>query len=562
MVADHSHGAQTKQSQTKDIRARLLVNIGVPAILAAICITVYLCGIHPGTDIGDSAEFAYGSVFGAICHPPGYPIAITIGKLFSLLPIGPNIGWRISFMMVVFGTLGCLAMYGAIRRITSSVLAGIVAATTLAFSSVYWRHCLLPEAYVFYGAFLCMAVYASVRFVKSDRAIWLYAAALLLGISVWDRPSELAIVPAFLGLYWAFRKAAGIGPRRVVIFVGLFLLPFAITVSLMVWRSDPQRLGSRNDALRNEIISDITTEVTYDYSQDIPIWRKYANASRYALGLHWAGVNKRKFAWAKTGVTLKRYGWMLSGLGLAEMTYYPEVYDGESKWLEVRGGTAIGILGLALVVVGTVIWRKRSGWLILAWGMFLGNFGFLLWYYIVDNVSFTVPSLIGLSILVGLGAAGRDDKHRGFARPMIFRAACLIVPLFLLVTNHQFVTQNTEEFHSQWKETLEVAHLPWPKDCAIISDFGSTMALRYLLYVEMDRPDVYVMDVKRNNWQAVADYFHKRGRKVFAGIPVGNRSPARGLRLRSQSHPDLPSTVFMRIPSPAERANNRRPGGD
>ena len=52
-------------------------------------------------------------------------------------------------MMTVFGIAGCLALYGAVRRITGFIVPGLVAATTLGFSSIYWTHSLAAEAYVF-----------------------------------------------------------------------------------------------------------------------------------------------------------------------------------------------------------------------------------------------------------------------------------------------------------------------------------------------------------------------------------------------------------------------------
>src|SRR4030042_6721927 len=100
---------------------------------------VYLSTLLPGVSSGDSAELQYASAFLAVCHSPGYQIEVTFGKLFSLLPIGPSIAWRVNFMMAVFGTIGCLGLYGAVRRICGFVIPAIVAAQTLAFRSIYWK---------------------------------------------------------------------------------------------------------------------------------------------------------------------------------------------------------------------------------------------------------------------------------------------------------------------------------------------------------------------------------------------------------------------------------------
>lgn len=138
--------SQTQTSEPSDIiispKRSLLINRLVIAGLICLFGVVYLTTLLPGVSSGDSAELQYASVVIGSCHPPGYQIEVSIGKLFSLLPLGPGIAWRINFMMVVFGTAGCLAFYGAIRRICGFVIPAVIAASTLGFSSVFWTHCL------------------------------------------------------------------------------------------------------------------------------------------------------------------------------------------------------------------------------------------------------------------------------------------------------------------------------------------------------------------------------------------------------------------------------------
>jgi len=196
------------------IRGARWYNRIVIAVLIVLFGAVYLSTLLPGVSRGDSAEMQYASAFLAVCHTPGYQIEVSFGKLFSLLPIGPSIAWRVNFMMAVFGTIGCLSLYGAVRRITSFTIPAVVAATTLGFSSIYWTHCLHAEVYVFYSSFLLLGVYTIVRFVQSrNQIIWLYLTALFVGICVADRASELFVVPAFFLLWLLIRKRIRLGPN-------------------------------------------------------------------------------------------------------------------------------------------------------------------------------------------------------------------------------------------------------------------------------------------------------------------------------------------------------------
>ena len=203
----------------------------VPAALAAGLMAVYLLGLHPGVAEGDSAELQWACSVLGVCHSPGYEIETLVGEAFiALVPLRTP-AWRVNLLMAVCGVIGCLALYGAVRRITGRMAAGVVAATTLGFTSVYWSHCLVAECYVFYGMFLLLGVYAAARFVESDAVRWCALTALFLGLSIADRPSEIFVLPAFLGMWICFRKQARLRPGRLAAAVGLMVLPFVFSLA-------------------------------------------------------------------------------------------------------------------------------------------------------------------------------------------------------------------------------------------------------------------------------------------------------------------------------------------
>ena len=125
------------------------------ALLVVVVGGVYLSTLYPDVRHGDSAELQVMSALLGVAHPPGYALEMTIGRLFSALPIGPNVAWRVNLMQAICGVAGTLALYGTLRRLTGQLLPGLVAALTLAFSTVYWMHSViagdileaLPEAF-------------------------------------------------------------------------------------------------------------------------------------------------------------------------------------------------------------------------------------------------------------------------------------------------------------------------------------------------------------------------------------------------------------------------------
>ena len=209
--------------------------------LALFLFTIYTATMLQGVDAGDSAELQFMSPLLGVCHPPGYAIEVCFGKLFSMLPFGPSAAWRINFMMVISGTAGCLALYGTIRRITGSIIAGVVGALTLGLSSIYWSFSVAAEVYVFYAMFLLWGLYCIVRFIDSKRSVWLYAAAAVLGICTADRISEILIMPGFLLLWASVRKEVKLSILQLLAAAIVFILPFLFTVSFHLIQNHPKK---------------------------------------------------------------------------------------------------------------------------------------------------------------------------------------------------------------------------------------------------------------------------------------------------------------------------------
>jgi hypothetical protein len=452
---------------------------------------VYLTTLYPGVASGDSAELQYMCPLLGVCHPPGYAIEVVVGKLFSLLPIGPNIAWRINFMQSICGIVGGLALYGAIRRLTGQILPALVGATTLAFSTIYWSHSVAAEVYVFYGMFLLLGIYTAVRFLASDKARWLYLTALFLGICIGSRPSELFVLPALAGLWLGMRGRARLSPLRIGLSVLVAVLPFVFTVCFYVAREDPRLLHARDDALRDRILGLGTP------FPERPLAERLREAFVYSTGL---GASQRekftRFSLDQLAWDAKKYGWLLSGGGAFHDRFPrrdPRVdFDGYLLWREQGQGTSVGALGLLLALAGLWAWRWQRGGLLLGLGLFLGNLVFYFCMHPVDNLQFTIPGLAGLAVLVGLGAArrpaGRDRRWS-----LVYPLACFVVPVFLLVTNYRYVDPMTPETREHLELGQLVKETPLPNNPVIIGTYSRVHTLRCLYWIDAGRTDVRVL---------------------------------------------------------------------
>jgi len=461
----------------------------------------------PGVSSGDSAELQYCSKLLGICHPPGYQIEVSFGKLFCYLPIGAGVAWRINFMMVVFGILGTLSLYGVIRRITGFIMPGVIASATLGFSSIYWTHCLHAEAYVFYSSFLLMGLYTFVRFVQDDKAYWLYLTALLVGICVADRASELSVLPGFLiAMIFAWKKFK-LGIIRPLLAIVIFVLPFVYTVSFYFMRTSQEYLHLRDTKIRHKVLSkEGFTE--FKPRKNIRYWQVKA-AAKQRLGLNYS--KQAKFASDRVSYDVDKYKWLLSGAG-AFGDRYPK---NDRRYAAQGSGTSIGLLAFGLGVLAIAVWRRDYGWVLLGVCFFAGNLLFILWHSRWDNLTFTIPGLTGLALIAGLGAAG-PSKWGNQKRRYIFQACCLIVPLFLLVTNYRYMDMSTPETRKTLEYNNTLAAYNWPDNSVFVDGYWPGMTLRYLFYVEADRPDIHVMyEDDRPDWNKLIEHFNGRGHPVF-----------------------------------------------
>jgi 4-amino-4-deoxy-L-arabinose transferase-like glycosyltransferase len=502
--------------------------------LAVVVFTVYLLTLYPGVDRGDSAELQYACPLLGVCHPPGYQIEVTIGYLFSKLPLGGQMAWRINLMMAVCGTIGALALYGTVRRITGQVSAGLVGAGALAFSSMYWAHSTVAEVYVFYGMFLLLALYALQRFIETNKAPWLYLGAACLGVAVADRSSELFILPAFLLLWWAYRTKVRLTWPKVALAAVVFVLPFIFTVSSYLVHQDPSRLACRDDAIRDQVLRG---EAAFPKTPTA----KLISAVRYCLGLKWIENATQPHNDLKADTT--RYALQLSGLNLLKKQNDAMT---PALRLEEGAGVGIGLPGLILVLAATWTWRRHRGWVLLGWGIFAGNLAFYLWHHTWDGLTFTVPGLVALSLLAGLGAgtAGLWNKTMWLRTAIPF-----LIPVFLLLANYPLLDRTTPKDLTRMAEFQKIAAAPLPHNAVVITTYWPAMTLRYLYHLQLGRTDIEVMSTTAQEMPKLLAYFwHQTHQEVFclAGY-FSNSSASLQQLLLHQTPPPILQAGLVRL---------------
>jgi tetratricopeptide (TPR) repeat protein len=178
-----------------------------PAALFLTVFFIYLRTLNPVFHANDSPETAACAYTLGIQHPPGYPLAALLGKIFTFIPAG-NTGFRVNMQAGFFGALAAmmlfLLMLDMLKGKSADAAAYIISASTalcFAASPTIWPESLSSKGGIYsLNAFLMLfTVYSLFTWERTKRIKWLYTAAFAYGMSLsnhWE--SMAAATPALL----------------------------------------------------------------------------------------------------------------------------------------------------------------------------------------------------------------------------------------------------------------------------------------------------------------------------------------------------------------------------
>src|SRR5436853_2486824 len=89
-------------------------------ITASVVFLLYLVSLSPSTAMWDTSEYIAAAYTLGLPHPPGNPLFVLIGRVFSILPIAPGVAMRIN-MLAALCSAGAAAMW---FMITERILVG------------------------------------------------------------------------------------------------------------------------------------------------------------------------------------------------------------------------------------------------------------------------------------------------------------------------------------------------------------------------------------------------------------------------------------------------------
>lgn len=472
-------------------------SIAVGLIAFGLC----LWRLMPGLGFWDTAEFQMVLPVMGTAHPTGYPTYVLIGWLASLVlgPIGEP-ALRINVLSAILVAVGAAVSVDLARRLTGSLVLGIVAGLAIAITPIVWAIGTHADPHALHLALLAIILWLLVRWeharrgnpvdpaarshdpARADR--WLVGAAVVTGLSTGNHSLTLLLGPPII--LYVIAVAPGILRQRRLIATCLVA---AAIPAVLVRLELPLRAGWFRAPF---VYADPSTWDGFWYvtlgsqfhgwlTDPLADWpRRIGELSQIAGQQLGPLAPLVLVAFAVTAVRLPRYA-LLTGTMVAITCFFNSVFPDGAIDRYYIGPALIAWTWLAVLAVAFV-------------EAILGDTTGLA----VDDEAPDAEGAAGTRGAVAVGPtvpepAGRPDRG-GVLRPLglVAAAAILLAPgLIALPDRARVVDRSQDRSAEHWTDDVLAALEP---NAVVISWWSYSTPLWYAQIVDGRRRDIFVID--------------------------------------------------------------------
>jgi len=444
---------------------------GFPIALFLIAFSVYLLTLAPtitwrndGADGGDLIVAAYTL---GIAHPPGYPLYVVLGKLFTLLPIG-DVAYRVNLMSAFFAAATIPLVYlitlGLGRSLSGGGdtrahrIAASAAALSFAFSPTFWSQATIAEVYTLNAFFVALLFYLLLKWRGEDRRRtaagddkrggYLLLAAFIYGLSLGNHLSMLMLAPAVLfliigGKYHHQAHLKGFLTAGLSFLLGLSIYLF---LPVRAMQNPPVNWGNPQ------------TWASFLWTVSGQLYR------RFAFSLSPSYIPARASAWAN--LLVQQFGWWGLLLGLIGLWHCLN---------ENRTFSAFSLLAFSAVVI------------------------YAIGYDTTDSYVYLIPSYLVFATWLGAGihyllAALRQTITRTKGKGALVLASTLFLCLPLVSLWRNFSSLDLSKDRTAYDYGAQAFEVLAPSAIVLADTDPHTFTLWYFSYVVGGRPDVVVLN--------------------------------------------------------------------
>ena len=195
----------------------------------AIALVTYWLTFEETASYWDCGEFIAVAYKLEVSHPPGAPLFMLLGRMFSFLALGDvsKVAYWINFMSVLASAFTILFLFWSITLLGRKLMgaqkdseltegqiwtlmgAGLVGSLAYTFSDSFWFSAVEAEVYAMSAFFTAFVVWGILKWdvIEDDSAAnrWLVFIAYIVGLSIGIHMLNLVTIPA-LALIYYFKK--------------------------------------------------------------------------------------------------------------------------------------------------------------------------------------------------------------------------------------------------------------------------------------------------------------------------------------------------------------------
>ncbi|MCC6683971.1 MAG: DUF2723 domain-containing protein [Bacteroidia bacterium] len=235
-----------------------LMNVVMGWLVFIIAMVTYTLTLEPTASFWDCGEFISASYRLQVVHPPGAPLFLIIGRLFSLMAGNDvtQVAFWVNIVSALASALTVLFSFWTITHLAKKILvknneeptdwqaisiigAGAVGALSLTFSDTFWFSAVEAEVYASSCFFTAITFWAILKWENvadekhADR--WLILIGYFCGLAIGVHLLNLLVIPAIVYVYY-FRKytatSIGIVKASLVAFGAIAIVQFGIIPGL------------------------------------------------------------------------------------------------------------------------------------------------------------------------------------------------------------------------------------------------------------------------------------------------------------------------------------------
>jgi hypothetical protein len=206
-------------------------------LLGAGVLTVYLLTLNPGVQGGDPGELQFVPYILSMPHPTGTPLYILLGKVWTLLPLGPGAAWRMTLLAAVSATCAVILVYQTVYTTYRHVVPALAAGLSLGIGLTFWEQALLADKYAFNATMVALVLYLALRWRQTRSPRTLDLLAVTYGLSLTHHRTMSLFAPLLLAYVWWHERGALWHDRRHLVRLALFAMAPLLLYLYLPWAS-------------------------------------------------------------------------------------------------------------------------------------------------------------------------------------------------------------------------------------------------------------------------------------------------------------------------------------